>query len=197
MFCYRSWQIPQLVVDYGAVKQVKWCRVYSDLLRLATTSDIATDTNDVRRCGREEEVMQGRQRRQSWVLIWLVLVLAVPVLAQVVRVGEEGQLQPEARVQVTQNLTIAVCGDTCDCGSATLMSKESAPCTARSSTGSCQVGGGECCVCAAANTIAVCGDTCDCSVSTLLTQVSVPCDVTSSSGSCNVDSGSCCVCAPN
>jgi len=141
--------------------------------------------------------MQGRQQRQSWVLIWLVLVLAVPALAQVVRVGEKGQPQPAARVQVTQNLTIAVCGDTCDCGSATLMSKESAPCTARSSTGSCQVGGGECCVCAAANTIAVCGDTCDCSASSLLTRVSAPCDVTSSSGSCNVDSGSCCVCAPN
>jgi hypothetical protein len=160
VFCYRSWQIPQLVVDYGAVQQVKWRKVYSDLLRLATTSDIATDTNGVRHCGREEEVMQGRQRRQSWVLIWLVLVLAVPALAQVVRVGGEGQPQPETRVQVTQNLTIAVCGDTCDCGSATLMSKESAPCTAQSSTGSCQVGGGECCVCAAANTIAVCGDTC-------------------------------------
>ena len=141
--------------------------------------------------------MQGRQRRQSWVLIWLVLVLAVPALAQVVRVGEEGQPQPEARVQVTQNLTIAVCGDTCDCGAATLVSKESAPCSVQSTTGSCQVGGGECCVCAAANTIAVCGDTCDCSASTLLTQVSAPCDVTSSSGSCNVDSGACCVCAPN
>jgi hypothetical protein len=141
--------------------------------------------------------MQGRQRRQSWVLTWLVLVLAVPALAQVLRGGEEGQPQPAARVQVTQNLTIAVCGDTCDCGSATQMSKESGPCTVRSTTGSCQVGGGECCVCAAANTIAVCGDTCDCSSSSLLTRVSAPCNVTSSSGSCNVDSGSCCVCAPN
>jgi hypothetical protein len=80
--------------------------------------------------------MQERQQRQSWALTWLVLVLAVPALAQVVRVGEEGQPQPEARVQVTQNLTIAVCGDTCDCGAATLMSKESGPCSVRSSTGS-------------------------------------------------------------
>ena len=76
--------------------------------------------------------MQGRQRWQSWMLTWLVLVLAVPALAQVVRGGEEGQPQPAARVQVTQNLTIAVCGDTCDCGSATQMSKESGPCTVRS-----------------------------------------------------------------
>jgi hypothetical protein len=141
--------------------------------------------------------MQERQQRQSWALTWLVLVLAVPALAQVVRVGEEGQPQPEARVQVTQNLTIAVCGDTCDCGAATLMSKESGPCSVRSSTGSCQVGGGECCVCAAANTIAVCGDTCDCGASSLLTRVSAPCDVTSSAGACNVGSGACCVCVPN
>jgi hypothetical protein len=135
---------------------------------------------------------------KAWLLfVLLVLVLAVPAWAQVIRVGEERQPQPTAHVQVTQTLTIAVCGDTCDCGSATLVSKESGPCSVRSSTGSCQVGSGACCVCAAANTVAVCGDTCDCSASSLLTRVSAPCDVTSSAGSCNVGSGQCCVCAPN
>ena len=63
---------------------------------------------------------------KAWLLfVLLVLVLAVPAWAQVIRVGEERQPQPTARVQVTQTLTIAVCGDTCDCGSATLVSKES------------------------------------------------------------------------
>ena len=38
-------------------------------------------------------------------------------------------------------------GDTCDCGTATLVSKESGMCSVRSSTGSCSVGSGECCVC--------------------------------------------------
>ena len=141
--------------------------------------------------------MQGRQRRQSWALTWLVLMLAVPALAQVGRGGEEGQPQPDARVQVTQNLTIAVCGNTCDCGAATLVSKESAPCSVQSTTGSCQVGGGACCVCVAAHTVAVCGDTGDCSASSLLTRVSAPCEVTSSAGSCSVSSGACCVCVPN
>ena len=91
--------------------------------------------------------MQGKQWRQPWALTWLMLVLAVPALAQVARVGEERQPQPEARIQVTQNLTIAVCGDTCDCGAAASVSKDSAPCTVQSSTGSCTVGSGECCVC--------------------------------------------------
>src|SRR5215475_9825307 len=142
--------------------------------------------------------MQGKQRRQPWVLIWLMLVLAVPTWAQGVRGGEEGQPQSEARIQVTQNLTIAVCGDTCDCGTATSVSQESAPCTAQSSTGSCQVGGGACCVCAVATTtVAVCGDTCDCSAGSLLTSVSAPCNVTSLAGGCNVGSGQCCVCSTN
>ena len=151
----------------------------------------------VRHSGRKEDVMQGKQWRQSWALTWLMLMLAVPALAQVAHVSEERQPQPEARIQVTQNLTIAVCGDTCDCGAATSVSKESAPCTVQSSTGSCTVGSGECCVCAAANTVAVCGDTCDCSAGALLTRVSAPCDVTSLAGSCNIGSGQCCVCSPN
>jgi len=141
--------------------------------------------------------MQGRQRRQPWALTWLVLMLAVPALAQVGRGGEEEQLQPTARLQVTQTLTIAVCGDTCNCGTGTLVSTDSGMCSVRSSTGSCQVGSGACCVCVAAHTVAVCGDTGDCSASSLLTRVSAPCEVTSSAGSCSVSSGACCVCAPN
>jgi hypothetical protein len=179
------------------VQQVKWSRASSDLLGLATTIGMATDESMARHGGREEEVMQGKLWRQPWALTWLVLVLVVPAWAQGVRVGEEGQPQPAAHVQVTQNLTIAVCGDTCDCGTATLVSKESAICSVRSSTGSCSVGSGECCVCAVTNTVAVCGDTCDCSASVLLTKVSAPCTVTSSAGQCSASSGECCVCVPN
>ena len=141
--------------------------------------------------------MQGKQRRQRWGLTGLVLMLAVPAWAQGVRVGEERPPPPAARLQVTQTSTIAVCGDTCDCGTATLVAKENAICSVQASTGSCSVGSGECCVCAAANTVAVCGDTCDCSASSLLTKVSAPCSVTSSAGRCSVSSGECCVCAPN
>ena len=141
--------------------------------------------------------MQGKQCWQPWALTWLVLVLAVPALAQVAGVGEERQPQPEQYVQVTQNPTIAVCGDACDCGAATLVSKENAICSVQSSTGSCSTYSGECCVCAATNTVAVCGDTCDCSASLLLTKVSAPCTVTSSAGQCHISSGECCVCVPN
>src|SRR4029453_12757237 len=53
---------------------------------------------------------------------------------------------PAARLQITQTLTIAVCGDECDCGAAAHVAKEYGLCTARSSTGSCALGSGECCV---------------------------------------------------
>jgi hypothetical protein len=140
--------------------------------------------------------MHSKQRKLQCTLTWLVLGLAVPAWAQTARVDGMGQSQPEALLQVTQTPTVAVCGDSCDCGG-TGVAKESAPCTVRSSTGSCTVGSGECCVCAAANTVAVCGDTCDCSSGSLLTKVSAPCDVTSSVGSCNIGSGECCVCTTN
>ena len=141
--------------------------------------------------------MQGRQGRQPWALTWLVLVLAVPTWAQQGRGGEERLPQSAAPLQVTQTSTIAVCGNTCDCGTATSVAKESAPCSVQSSTGGCMVGSGECCVCVVANTVAVCGDTCDCTAGLTLTKVSAPCTVTSSAGSCSVGSGECCVCAPN
>src|SRR4249919_3138071 len=49
----------------------------------------------LRNFGREDGIMQGKQRRQPWTLTWLVLALAVPAWAQVVRVGEERPPQPE------------------------------------------------------------------------------------------------------
>ena len=140
--------------------------------------------------------MPSKQRTLPWTLTCLVLGLTVLAWAQTARVGGVGPPQPHAHVQVTQTPTVAVCGDSCDCGG-TGVAKESAPCNVQSSTGSCSVGSGECCVCAAANTVAVCGDTCDCSAGSLLTKVSAPCDVTSSVGPCNIGSGECCVCITN
>jgi hypothetical protein len=93
--------------------------------------------------------MRRKQHKRQWTLTWLLLVFAVPALAQVARVGEEGQPQPGARLQVTQNLTVAVCGDACDCGAGLLLTKVSAPCNVTSSAGQCSMGSGECCVCAA------------------------------------------------
>ncbi len=141
--------------------------------------------------------MHKPQRRMQWALTWLILVLAVPALAQGARGEEEGQAQPEACIQVAQLPTVAVCGDTCNCGEATDVAQESAPCAVQSLTGSCAIGSGECCVCAAADTVAVCGDTCNCAAGLLLTKVSAPCTVTSSVGQCSLGSGECCVCATN
>jgi hypothetical protein len=92
--------------------------------------------------------MHKPQRRTPWALTWLILVLAVPALAQVARGGDEGQPQPDACIQVAQLPTVAVCGDTCNCDAATNVAKESAPCAVQSFTGSCSIGSGECCVCA-------------------------------------------------
>ncbi len=141
--------------------------------------------------------MHRQQRKPQWILTWLILVLAIPALAQVAQVGEEGQPQPETRIQIAQIPTVAMCGDACNCGAATDVANESAPCAVQSFTGSCSIGSGECCVCAAANTVAVCGDTCDCAAGLLLTTVSAPCTVTSSVGQCSIGSGECCVCATN
>src|SRR5919109_3174594 len=77
-----------------------------------------------------------------WVLPWLLLVLAGPALAQEARGGEEGQLQPEVCLQVAQLPTVAVCGDTCNCGAASDVAKEAAPCGVHSLTGSCTIGSG-------------------------------------------------------
>ena len=141
--------------------------------------------------------MREKQRGQQWALTCLVLLLTMPALAEVTRVGEERKPLPGTQLQVTQTLTVAVCGDECDCGTATLVAKEHGPCSVQSSTGSCSLGSGACCVCAAADTVAVCGDECNCGAALLITRVPAPCSVTSSVGQCNIGSGQCCVCAPN
>jgi hypothetical protein len=141
--------------------------------------------------------MQGKQRWQQWALSWLVLLLTMPALAQVPHMDEAGKPSPGTRLQITQTPTVAVCGDTCDCGAARLVAKERGPCSVQSSTGSCSLGSGACCVCAAADTVAVCADRCDCGTALVITKVPAPCSVTSSVGQCNIGSGQCCVCAPN
>src|SRR6266446_8114850 len=91
---------------------------------------------------REENVMHRQQRKPQWILTWLILVLAIPALAQVAQVGEEGQPQPEARIQIAQIPTIAMCGDACNCGAATDVANESAPCAVQSSQGAVRSGAG-------------------------------------------------------
>jgi hypothetical protein len=140
--------------------------------------------------------MRGEKRRSPWLLTWLVLLLAGPAFAQVARVSEDRRPTPQEHVQVSQTPTIAVCGDVCNCGAATRVAKENAPCSVQSSTGSCSIGSGECCVCAADNTVAVCADVCKCGAALLLTRVSAPCTATSSAGQCSIGSGECCVCVP-
>jgi hypothetical protein len=140
--------------------------------------------------------MQGKQCQSSWLLTWLAFALVVAAWAQIGHGSEPRQPLPEARWQVTQTQTIAVCGDVCDCGAAPRVAKENAPCTVQSSTGSCEIGSGECCVCAVANSTAVCGAVCDCGAALVLTKVSAPCTATSSAGRCSIGSGECCVCVP-
>ena len=140
--------------------------------------------------------MHRKPRTLQWTLTWLVLGLAVSAWAQVAGVDEEAQLQPAEHLQVTQNMTIAVCGDRCDCGAATEVTKVNGPCSVTSFTGGCSLISGQCCVCAAATTLAVCGFTCDCAPAVLLTKVSARCTVTSLGGQCSASSGECCACAP-
>jgi len=141
--------------------------------------------------------MHRNQRTLPWTLTWLVLGLAVAAWAQGARVEEEAPLQPAAYLQVTQNTTIAVCGDLCNCGAATEVTRVNGPCSVTSSTGGCSLLSGQCCVCAAGTTLAVCGNTCNCAPAALLTKVSARCAVTSSGGQCSASSGECCACAPN
>jgi hypothetical protein len=92
--------------------------------------------------------MREKQRRQQWALTCLVLLLTMPALAEVTRVGEERKPLPGTRLQVTQTLTVAVCGDECNCGAALLITRVPAPCSVTSSAGQCNIGSGKCCLCA-------------------------------------------------
>jgi hypothetical protein len=143
--------------------------------------------------------MYRKPRTLPWTLTCLVLGLAVSAGAQGAGGGEKAPHQPAAHLQVTQNPTIAVCGQRCECGAATEVTKVQGPCSVPSFTGGCALLSGECCVCAAAvfPTLAVCGNTCDCAPAVLLTKVSGRCTVTSSVGQCSASSGDCCLCAPN
>lgn len=124
----------------------------------------------------------------------LVLLLAWYALALAASSDEP---TPAESFQLAQVQTVATCGQSrCDCGAASLISEEKAPCNVTSFTGQCDTGSGWCCVCAGGSTVAVCADSfCDCTNSTLLSRTSAPCKVTSSAGSCRIDSGSCCLCA--
>jgi hypothetical protein len=150
---------------------------------------------DIRSIAKENFMHQSRRMLQ-WTFIWLLLILVVPVWSQVSSWDKETSQRFDHGVQITQNLTIAVCGESCDCGLSSQVDKKFGPCTVNSGTGSCHSGSGECCVCAVPNTTAMCGEeTCDCGNALLITKVSAPCTATSSSGACRVGSGSCCVCA--
>lgn len=128
----------------------------------------------------------------------LMLILTIFIPAQESRSSDAPSEQIREHNLISQMETIAVCGETCSCGMAKLVTKQYGPCTVNSSTGSCSTGAGACCVCAATQTIAVCGEqTCSCSDAVTLTKVAAPCSVTSSAGKCEVGAGACCICAGN
>lgn len=136
-----------------------------------------------------------RRRLQQWAMIGLILLFTVPVAAQMTGVQQTVQQPSSEAIQVAQTPTIAVCGQTCNCGTTSQVSKEEGPCTVNSTAGTCTSGSGECCVCAAPYTTAVCDEeSCDCGDANLITRVSAPCMVTSTNGQCQAGSGSCCVC---
>ena len=76
----------------------------------------------------------------------LVLLLAWYALALAASSDEP---TPAESFQLAQVQTVATCGQSrCDCGAASLISEEKAPCNVTSFTGQCDTGSGWCCVCA-------------------------------------------------
>jgi hypothetical protein len=139
--------------------------------------------------------MSWRQQHYAWVLLCLVGVY--PGWAQNMPEGERAQGEPEIAVFLSQLQTVAVCGHpTCNCGPLRQVSRQNGPCAVTSATGSCEVGSGECCVCAEATaTTAVCSHSlCECSGASVVTKVGAPCTVTSLAGRCEVGHGECCLC---
>jgi hypothetical protein len=124
----------------------------------------------------------------------LAASLVLPAHAQLPSPTEE---VPRRTGPVPFTHTLAVCGQpTCSCGTSRLIAQEYAPCEVTSSTGDCDSGTGQCCVCQARKTVAICAEsTCDCGNSELLMQVNAPCSVSSTAGQCRIGSGQCCVCA--
>ena len=139
--------------------------------------------------------MSWRPPYYAWALLFLVGVW--PGWAQHLPSGGGVQRESETAMFLSQLDTVAVCGHpTCDCGPLRQVSRQNGPCAAASATGRCEVGSGECCVCAEATaTVAVCSNgLCDCGGASVMTKVGAPCTVTALQGRCEVSSGECCLC---
>jgi hypothetical protein len=132
-------------------------------------------------------------------VVAIVLVMAFSVFAQDSSVTSVTQAQTGEASQLLPVTTIAVCGyETCDCGSARLVTRNFAPCTVTATTGSCSVDNGACCICEATDTFSVCGEeTCTCGDAVQITKLAAPCTVTATTGSCTEGAGECCVCKSN
>jgi hypothetical protein len=117
--------------------------------------------------------MRWRQLHYAWALLFLVG--GWPGWAQHLPLGGEAPGKPETAVFLSQLDTVAVCGHpTCNCGPLRQVSRQSGPCAVSSATGRCEVGSGECCLCAEATaTMAVCSQSlCTCSGASVVTKVS-------------------------
>jgi hypothetical protein len=144
----------------------------------------------------KELTISWRQQHYAWALLFLVGVW--PGWAQNMPPREGTQGEPESVGFLSQLQTVAVCGHPrCDCGPLRQISRQNGPCAVASATGRCEVGSGECCLCAEATaTSAVCSNSlCDCGGASVVTKVGAPCTVTSLQGRCEVSNGECCLCA--
>jgi hypothetical protein len=140
--------------------------------------------------------MAWRHQYPAWVLL-LIMACVLPIRAQAIRSGGVAQGEPETAMSLAQLHTAAVCGSpTCGCGQLREMSRQGGPCKVSSTAGQCQVGSGECCLCAEATaTMAICAqDLCDCGDASVVTKVGGPCEVAAATGRCYVSSGECCLC---
>ncbi len=147
-------------------------------------------------CCQKEIAMAWRQPYSAWVLLF-ILVYMLPIRSQAILSGGVAQGEPETAMSLVQLNTAAVCGSPrCDCGQLREMSRQGGPCEVSSTAGQCQIGSGECCLCAdAAATMAVCAqDLCACGDASVVTKVGAPCEVVAATGRCYVSSGECCLC---
>lgn len=144
--------------------------------------------------------MLWRLRTYTWAM--LIMLFVWPGWAQNLSSNELPQHRKwGTEMYLSQLNTVAICGSpTCECGSLNRVSQEDGPCTASSATGSCQVGSGQCCVCAItetgpSETTAVCSDLlCNCGDNPIVTKVGAPCSVTATQGQCQTGDGECCLC---
>ena len=140
-----------------------------------------------------------RRSRMKWLarLSLCSILAACLVLPAYAQLPAEAEDIPRRAPSVPFTPTLAVCGQpTCSCGTSQLIAQEYGPCRVTSSTGDCESGTGQCCVCQARKTVAICAEAaCDCGGSELLIQVNAPCQESSTTGRCRIGSGQCCVCA--